>query len=1348
VAIEVEALLLRIEADTTRLGEELRRADSLTQRSTRAQSRAWDRVDARVQRFSRGLARLRVAIFSVAGPAALGVLSRDALAYAETLADTAQKLQLSTEALQEYRAAFAEVGVSQQAVDTGLQRFIRRLGEAQQGQGGLLKVLQQYGIALRESDGSLRDAEGVLEDYADAIAAAGSQQERLRLAFQAFDTEGVAMVSLLGQGAGALREFRAEARASGLVIESDLIARANEAEAQFARLGHMVRTQFRAGIMDGLVNGLGEVGDLVKDPELHRAVRDLGRGLTTIGTSAVAAFKQVAAFARAVGESVAEARAATAGAAQSAAIGVTAAGRADLPPSAGGDPTARRFLVGGEPTSTRPTAPLEILDRAVQKLAEYNVAQEIAAHNAGELAFAARKTAVALDGAGGGGAPSLSRAATAAGDSAAAAGDSAKEAAARISQFVAVQRQAAAALQREREIVAGALTARARHRDAIAAGAAALGGEVDATRAVGAAQQAQIRALGGTATARRQSQTALERHRDALEAHAAAAAIGIDPTQALTAAEQAQLAVIEDSIAARREAARRLESQTALDRHRDSVEANTTALSLGIDTTQALTAAEQAQLRTIEAAIVARNEASRQLEAQIAVEDRAAAAARERSRALEQAAERALAVERRAAEERAALLRAPIDEAARGIQGALAATFEKFYTGQTTAWAAFWNELQSVAMRTLAEITAASVTRGLFGGAGNAAGALTGGGLDLGDLLGAGRSLLSGAQSLLGFGGASAGAAGALTTSQALALAGPLGGAYAAPAAAAAVSGAAAAPVAGAAAAPVAGGLGALGGLAGVAATAAPIVGIGLTAASLLGFSPFAGREPSDRTQIGTIDLETGERSVGGLGGQKFSSENRDIAKAAIEFVAALRRQTKNIGGLGEGRLEIQIGDRDGFRVAVGNEQIANVRSVEQLRRAIENHFSGPIAKAAAAIERDLEQRAAAEQAAANKIERRDLREQARTLTRSRRQIRERLAGAHAAIGDALTRSATELNAALAEFGAEQPDAAALNLPDLGVEQPDAAALNLPDLGVDRVALDAELERARNALGDAFAAARSTLGRERKRETRDAVRSFNAALDRFRAARGRDQQQQLETVDEAFDDALRTFRGALGAGPLRRLGGALGGKFAATRKALSDELERIQSDAAAALSDELERIRADFDSQIGAFRAALGSEQIERFAADLALSPISPGTPIERTARARETFADLSRRAEGGETGIAGELTSAGQTLLALSRESYASGAQFQSDFSAVSSTLSRVLDAQAAAEASMEAALRDEMRAQTAAVTLANREEIRAQTAEVTQVNREEMRELRRELREQSKLIEKTNRRLERLRG
>jgi len=193
---------------------------------------------------------------------ALGKATLAAVDFGDNIAKTADKLGISTDALQEYRFAAEQTGLTTTQLDVGIQRFTRRLAEAADGAGVLAPVMKDLNIELRDSEGNLRSTEDVLNDYADAIQNADSSSQRLLLAFKAFDTEGVAFVNTLKDGSAGLQSLRNEAVDLGLIMDEALIRKAEIAADKW----NILTTQIGVGFKSALLSVLGLMADL-RTPE-------------------------------------------------------------------------------------------------------------------------------------------------------------------------------------------------------------------------------------------------------------------------------------------------------------------------------------------------------------------------------------------------------------------------------------------------------------------------------------------------------------------------------------------------------------------------------------------------------------------------------------------------------------------------------------------------------------------------------------------------------------------------------------------------------------------------------------------------------------------------------------------------------------------------------------------------------------------------------------------------------------------------------------------------------------------------------------------------------------------------
>jgi hypothetical protein len=215
---------------------------------------------------------LKTAIGGIAVGLAVRSLARftnDAIKAADAIAKTADKVGVGVVALQQLRFAADLAGVGQEKLDSSLERFTKRIGEASQGTGEAKKALELLGVSFANADGKIRPTEAVLSAVADAMASVESPAQRAALAAQLFGREGVGLVNLLKGGSATLREFGAQAEAAGAVLSEDL---ARAAEVLNDKLTVSNRALDKAKIKIGLAFAQSGVIDL-----FTRAVQKLAR---------------------------------------------------------------------------------------------------------------------------------------------------------------------------------------------------------------------------------------------------------------------------------------------------------------------------------------------------------------------------------------------------------------------------------------------------------------------------------------------------------------------------------------------------------------------------------------------------------------------------------------------------------------------------------------------------------------------------------------------------------------------------------------------------------------------------------------------------------------------------------------------------------------------------------------------------------------------------------------------------------------------------------------------------------------------------------------------------------------
>ena len=245
----IEEMLVRIDATTASLNAELQKGTRSVDRFERNVNKKLSQVDGSFARLGTALAKR---VLPLLGAQQLGRAVRSAVSDLANLADTADKLGITAEKLQEIRYAASEFGIATNTADMAMQRFIRRVGEAQNGGGELLSTLEQYNIALYDNEGNTRNVMDVLDDFADVIQNTSDSQERLRIAFKGFDSEGVDFVNALKDGSAGLKDLADRAHQMGAIVDEDMIDKAKEFDGVWNRMVLVAKSNWQSFTIESL----------------------------------------------------------------------------------------------------------------------------------------------------------------------------------------------------------------------------------------------------------------------------------------------------------------------------------------------------------------------------------------------------------------------------------------------------------------------------------------------------------------------------------------------------------------------------------------------------------------------------------------------------------------------------------------------------------------------------------------------------------------------------------------------------------------------------------------------------------------------------------------------------------------------------------------------------------------------------------------------------------------------------------------------------------------------------------------------------------------------------------------
>jgi len=257
---DLEKLIVRLDADLRSYEKALAKAQGVTVTNMRKIEREVQASATRVEgsfakmgntfkNFGKGL----LIGAGITGIGALGSFVQQTVSQAAKIGDLADKLGLSTDALQELQYGAVQADMSFQDMEKSLLRFSKTLGEAANGQGEYLKTLRANNQQLQ---GSFL---GNLKQLADLVANAKNEQEALLIVTQAMGKGSDGMLEFLRGGSRALEDYAKAAQDAHDVIKERSVRTAQAIDDRWATLMNSLSQMTKSWVLD-VVGAIDQVG--------------------------------------------------------------------------------------------------------------------------------------------------------------------------------------------------------------------------------------------------------------------------------------------------------------------------------------------------------------------------------------------------------------------------------------------------------------------------------------------------------------------------------------------------------------------------------------------------------------------------------------------------------------------------------------------------------------------------------------------------------------------------------------------------------------------------------------------------------------------------------------------------------------------------------------------------------------------------------------------------------------------------------------------------------------------------------------------------------------------------------
>lgn len=214
-----------------------------------------------------------IGVAVVGAAAGLAALTKAAIDNADELSKVSQKMGITVEALSRLQYAAKLSGVELSGLQTGMNALARNMAAGSE-------AFTQLGVAITNSDGSLRSSRSVIGDIADRFAGMEDGATKTALAMEIFGRSGADLIPLLNGAAAGLDAMDREADNVGATISgttAKAAERFNDTLSKIeATMGGVVNK-----VMAAALPALQSLADTLASPEFASAAEWLAK--TVIG---------------------------------------------------------------------------------------------------------------------------------------------------------------------------------------------------------------------------------------------------------------------------------------------------------------------------------------------------------------------------------------------------------------------------------------------------------------------------------------------------------------------------------------------------------------------------------------------------------------------------------------------------------------------------------------------------------------------------------------------------------------------------------------------------------------------------------------------------------------------------------------------------------------------------------------------------------------------------------------------------------------------------------------------------------------------------------------------------------
>ncbi|MDR2173663.1 MAG: hypothetical protein LBE32_05610 [Burkholderiales bacterium] len=212
-----QSLTVDVGARTVSFEEGMYRASDVARRQMAAIGRSIDGVSGQLSSITNKFAAFNGALMGIGAGASFAGLIKSSIDAADNIDKLAEKTGIAHEALVGLSFSAKSSNTDIEGVAASAARLSRNMAAAAAGGSQQTAVFAAMGVEIKNTDGSLKSTDKILEELSDKFKSYSDGPEKAALAQQLFGKSGLSMIPMLNQGSAALAKQREEAqRYSGI----------------------------------------------------------------------------------------------------------------------------------------------------------------------------------------------------------------------------------------------------------------------------------------------------------------------------------------------------------------------------------------------------------------------------------------------------------------------------------------------------------------------------------------------------------------------------------------------------------------------------------------------------------------------------------------------------------------------------------------------------------------------------------------------------------------------------------------------------------------------------------------------------------------------------------------------------------------------------------------------------------------------------------------------------------------------------------------------------------------------------------------------------------------------------